>query len=87
LVEDYDQNEYLTQNPYSKGLEKFPLRLLGDDILEVKILNEIGKGAHAIVYHGEYQDTPVAIKVYKNSEPDSLNAFLSEIESFYNTNE
>ena len=46
-------------------------------------MDEIGKGSHAVVYAGEFQDTPVAIKVYTNSEPQSLNAFLCEVESFY----
>lgn len=44
---------------------------------------EIGSGAHAKVYQGEYLDTPVAIKVYENQNPLSLNAFISELEAFY----
>ena len=76
-------HEYLTENPYTKVLDQFPNRLAKEEIPNVIISDEIGSGSHARVYKGEFLDTPVAIKVYKNQNPLSLNAFISELEAYY----
>ena len=76
-------HEYLTENPYTKVLDQFPNRLAKEEIPNVIVSDEIGSGSHARVYRGEFLDTPVAIKVYKNQNPLSLNAFISELEAYY----
>lgn len=78
-----DKQDYLTENPYTKVLDQFPNKLSKEDAQNVTTSKEIGSGAHAKVYLGEYLDTPVAIKVYENHNPLSLNAFISELEAFY----
>tara|TARA_B110000285_G_scaffold148827_1_gene166118 strand:- start:841 stop:1128 length:288 start_codon:yes stop_codon:yes gene_type:complete len=76
-------HEYLTENPYTKVLDQFPNRLAKEEVPNVIVSDEIGSGSHARVYRGEFLDTPVAIKVYKNQNPLSLNAFISELEAYY----
>ena len=46
-------------------------------------MHEIGNGAHAKVHEGTYLGMSVAIKVYENTNPLSLNAFNTELEAFY----
>lgn len=82
-INNEEKVDYLTQNPYTKVLDQFPNRLEKEEIKNVVTLKEIGSGAHAKVYMGEYLDTPVALKVYENSNPTSLNAFVGELEAYY----
>jgi hypothetical protein len=77
-----DPNLFQTQNPITGSLSQFWLKLTYDQQQTVKISNSIGCGSHASVFVGEYLDMPVAIKVYENETPLSLNAFVSEIESY-----
>lgn len=63
---DGDQRfeEYLTSNPYTRGIETFALRLSVAEQSKVLKRELIGSGAHASVYYAEYKSMPVALKEY-----------------------
>ena len=49
--------------------------------VEIDLDTCLGSGSHAKVYAGEFNLTPVAVKVFDNKVPQNLNAFLNELES------
>ena len=56
---DENKNEqnfknYVTDNPNTKALSKFALKLQDHQINEVKAMEIIGEGSHAKVYKAEY---------------------------------
>lgn len=75
-------NDYVTSNPVTKMIEKFPNKLTPQLVQQVEMSEEIGSGAHARVHLAHYIMAPMALKVYDNSNPVALNAFNSELEAY-----
>ena len=77
-----DLNNYLTENPLTKALDKFPLKLSAQQRNSVQIMDRLGQGSHAKVFHASYLGTPMALKIYDNLEQASLDAFIGELEAY-----
>ena len=83
LNSSHHGNDFLTQNPVTRVIESFPNKLNAQMAAQVEVADEIGSGAHAKVYQASYLLSPVALKIYNNTNPLSLNAFNTELEAYF----